>query len=164
MLIRFATAHDIPAWEALATAVSPLFQHPTDLGHDPEFREYLRRKVAAFEALVAVDYRSGACMGFLGFSRTHNHDSWFAVAEVYRGKGVGSRLLMTAIRQLDHTQAISVVTFTAEYPPGRAARTLYQRFGFADSEETLLRNSERCRFYHDFGRYRYSAPESPKHN
>jgi len=46
---------------------------------------------------------NGKNMGFIGFSRTNNRISWFAMSEKYRGKGVGSRLLKTALRQLDNT-------------------------------------------------------------
>ena len=134
MLIRWATEKDLPAWYALATDISNIFQYPGDMGTDPEFIEYAQRKVGKYEALTAVDYMSGKNMGFIGFSRTNNRIGWFAVSEKYRKKGMGRRLLKTALRQLDTTREISVVTFREDYPPGAQARVIYTKFGFADRE------------------------------
>lgn len=130
MLIRWATECDLPAWRGLASRMSGLFGHPGAMGDDPEFISYAESKCSKFEALTAVDYISGANMGFLAFSRTHNRISWFAVAEAYRGKGAGSRLIKTALRQLDTGKHITVTTFRADYPPGAAARRLYIKHGF----------------------------------
>jgi len=165
MLIRFATDHDLPAWYALAAEVSPIFEHPSDLGTDPEFMSYAQSKVSKYEALTAVDYRSGANMGFIGFSRTNNRISWFAVFEKYRGKGAGSRLLKTALRQLDTGKEITVVTFRDGYAPGAPARKTYQKFGFADKQPTMhdgLPRSEMARPASDEkrgGSFHYRYPE-----
>lgn len=134
MLIRFATENDLPAWYTLATEVSPIFQHPADMSKDPEFISYAKSKASKFEALTAVDYMTGDNMGYIGFSRTNNRISWFAVHEKYRNKGVGGRLLKTALRQLETTQEISVTTFRSDYLPGAPARTLYAKLGFIDKE------------------------------
>ena len=130
MLIRFATETDLPAWQTLATGVSQIFQHPADMGADAEFIAYAKNKTVKYEALTAVDYMSGDCMGFIGFSRTNNRISWFAVSEKYRGKGAGERLLKTALRQLDTNADITVTTFVDGYEPGTAARTLYKKHSF----------------------------------
>lgn len=98
MLIRWVTEKDLPAWYALATEVSQIFQHPGNMGTDPEFASYAQSKVSKYEALTAVDYMSGKNMGFIGFSRTNNRISWFAVFEKYRNKGVGGRLVKTSMR------------------------------------------------------------------
>lgn len=134
MLIRWATENDLPAWYALATEVLPVFQHPADMGKDIEFTSYAQNKASKFEALTAVDYMSGSNMGFIGFSRTNNRISWFAVSERYRNKGVGTRLLKTALRHLDTTKEISVTTFRDGYLPGAPARAIYSKLGFTDKE------------------------------
>ena len=136
MLIRWASEKDLPAWYALATEVSQIFQHPDDMGTDSEFATYIQSKVSKYEALTAVDYMSGKNMGFIGFSRTNNRISWFAVSERYRNKGVGGRLLKTALRQLDTVREISVTTFRDGYLPGMSARAVYTKFGFTDRELT----------------------------
>ena len=138
MLIRWATKKDLLAWYALATEVSPIFRHPADMGADPEFIAYAQSKSSKYEALTAVDYMSGNNMGFIGFSRTYNRITWFGVSSKYRGKGVGSRLLKTALRQLDHTKPITVETYPEGYEPGIPAKNLYRKFGFIETESNLF--------------------------
>ena len=144
MLIRWVEADDLSAWRALATEVSMIFQHPDDMGTDPLFIQYTDRKTAQYEALTARDYMSGKLMGFIAFSRANNRITWFAVCKSHRGKGVGSRLLMTALRQLDTGRTITVTTFTDGYAPGAAARVLYRKFGFTDEEPTLFEGLPRA--------------------
>ena len=40
MLVRWVNESDLPAWYALATEVSRIFQHPSDMGVDLEFILY----------------------------------------------------------------------------------------------------------------------------
>jgi diadenosine tetraphosphate (Ap4A) HIT family hydrolase/predicted GNAT family acetyltransferase len=94
--------------------------------------------------LTAVDYMSGSNMGFICFSRMENKTSWFAVSEKYRGKGVGSRLLKTALRQLDTNKDVSVDTFVDGYEPGMAARALYEKFGFVEKNLFEYDGNPRC--------------------
>jgi diadenosine tetraphosphate (Ap4A) HIT family hydrolase/ribosomal protein S18 acetylase RimI-like enzyme len=136
MLIRWVNENDISAWCALASEVSSVFQHPADMGTDPEFISYAKNKMGKYEALTAVEYMSGESMGFIGFSRTHNRISWFAVSETYRGKGVGSRLLKTAMRQLNTGKDVTVVTFCDDYALGMAARSVYKKHGFIKEKPT----------------------------
>ena len=49
MLIRWANESDLPAWYALATKVSLVFQHPADMGADPEFMSYAKTKTDKYE-------------------------------------------------------------------------------------------------------------------
>lgn len=144
MLIRWATENDLPEWYTLASEVSPIFQHPADMGTDPEFISYTRRAVGEYKVLTAVDYMSGANMGFIGFSRAKNSISWFAVSEQYRGKGVGGRLLKTALRQLDTNRDIAVHTFRDDYLPGMVARVVYEKFGFAEKKVFVHDGLPRC--------------------
>jgi len=144
MLIGLANESDLPAWYALATEVSRLFEHPADMGADPEFISYAKSKVGKYEALTAVDYMSGKNMGFIGFSRTNNRISWFAVSKQYRGKSAGERLLKTALRQLDANKDIIVNTFCADYPQGAAARALYRKHGFTEEKPIIHDGLPRC--------------------
>lgn len=137
MFIRWATENDLPAWFSLATEVSPIFRHPADMGNDPEFISYAKSKTGKFEALTAVDEQSGVNMGFIGFSRTYNRITWFAVREVYRGKGVGDRLLKIVLSQLDYTKPITVETFPEGYEPGVPAKNLYRKLGFIETQSDL---------------------------
>ena len=130
MLIRWATENDLPAWYALATEVSKLFQHPADMGAELKANASGKGSISRYEMLTAVDYTSGNNMGFIFFSREKNEITWFAVSEKYRGKGVGGRLLKTALRQLDTSKDITVCTFCEDYHQGAAARTIYKKYGF----------------------------------
>ncbi|GHV26514.1 hypothetical protein FACS18948_2350 [Clostridia bacterium] len=166
MLIRWATEKDLLAWYELATEVSSIFRHPADMGADPEFTAYAASKVSKYEALTAVDYMSGASMGFIGFSRTYNRITWFGVSAKYRGKGVGIQLLKTSLRQLNHTKPITVETYPEDYEPGIPAKNLYRKFGFVETESNLTGpyNLPLCRMTADLSgekrggsfHYRYS--------
>ena len=137
MLIRWANENDLPAWYALATEVSAIFQHPADMGAELESKRSGLGSVNRYEMLTAVDYMSGNNMGFICFSRADNCLSWFAVSERYRGKGVGGRLLKTALRQLDTYKDITVTTFPDGYPQGMAARALYKKYGFTEENPLI---------------------------
>lgn len=134
MLIRWANENDLPAWYALATEVSAIFQHPADMGAELASNKSGLGTISRFEILTAVDYISENKMGFICLSKEKSSIAWFAVSEKYRGKGVGCRLLKTALRQLDTTKDISVNTFVDGYAPGMAARALYQKFGFVEKK------------------------------
>jgi len=170
MLIRWTTESDLPAWYALATEVSPIFRHPADMGVDPEFISYAQSKTSKYEALTAVDYMSGSNMGFIGFSRTHNRISWLGVSEKYRRKGVGGRLLKTALRQFDHTKPITVETYPEGYASGTPAKNIYRKFGFVETERDLVgpHNTLICGMTADLsgekqgGSFHYRYPEFVK--
>jgi diadenosine tetraphosphate (Ap4A) HIT family hydrolase/ribosomal protein S18 acetylase RimI-like enzyme len=170
MLIRWASKNDLPAWYALATEVSPIFRHPTDMGSDPEFTSYAQSKVSKYEALTAVDYMSRINMGFIGFSRTHNRITWLGVSAKHRGTGVGQRLLKTALRQLDHTKSITVETFPESFALGTSAKALYRKFGFVETESHLTgpHNLPICRMTANLsaekrgGSFHYRYPEFNK--
>ena len=144
MLIRWANESDLSAWQAIATEVSQIFEHPADMGQDLEFISHAKSAVLNYEVLTAVDYMSGCNMGFISFSRAKNTISWFAVSERYRGKGAGERLLKTALRQLDTNKDITVTTFIDGYPQGMAARALYKKYGFTVEKPTTYNGLPRC--------------------
>ena len=83
MLIRWLTVKDKSAWQQLASAVAELFGSP-DMPFEQSFLSYMDSKITNHEALIAVDRMSDECLGIIGFSRTNNRISWFAVAEQYR--------------------------------------------------------------------------------
>ena len=145
MLIRWLTVKDKFAWQQLAGTVAELFDSP-NMPFEQSFLLYMDSKIAKNEALMAVDRMSDECLGIIGFSRTNNRISWFAVAEQYRNKGIGTRLLNTALRQLDNTKDITIDTFCEECAWGQPARVVYHRAGFAETEPFTDENgNRRCR-------------------
>lgn len=133
MLIRWVTIWDKSVWQRLAGTVAELFDSP-NMPLEPSFLSYMDAKISKYEALIAVDRMSGEGLGIIGFSRANNRISWFAVFEQHRSKGVGTRLLNTALRHLDNTKDITVDTFCDDCVLGQPARAIYQKAGFAETE------------------------------
>lgn len=137
MLIRWATEKDKPAWIELADNVANIFGSAS-MATDKDFLEYVDAKLSKFEALIAIDRMSNRCLGIIGFSRTNNRITWFGVFEQYRNKGIGTRLLKTALRQLDNTKEITVETFCDDYAVGLPARAVYHKAGFVDVDDPIF--------------------------
>jgi diadenosine tetraphosphate (Ap4A) HIT family hydrolase/GNAT superfamily N-acetyltransferase len=140
MLITAVGVDDIPQWIELAHDVEAIF---ADVITDREvwykgFDEYMTAKIRQHEAFMAVDRLTGECMGVIGFSKSHNRISFFAVFEKYRNKGVGSELLRCAIHQLDCSRAITASAFRADYAPGAPSHHIYQKFGFVAHDSTAI--------------------------
>lgn len=137
MLIRWATQQDKPAWIALADNVAHIFGSPT-MSTDKNFHDYMDGKLSKYEALISVDRMTGDCLGIIGFSRTYNRITWFGVFENCRGKGIGTKLLQCALRQLNNTKEITVETYREDYPAGLPARAVYHKLGFVDIDNTIF--------------------------
>lgn len=145
MLLRCVTTNDISSWQQLAGTVAELFGSP-NMPFEQSFLSYMNSKIAKLEALIAVDRMSNECLGIIGFSRTNNRISWFAVSEKYRNKGIGARLLNTALRHLDTSKNITVDTFCEDCLLGQPARAVYQKAGFTETETfTDEYGNRRCR-------------------
>ena len=170
MLIRWAVKDDKPAWMELAASVADLFDSPA-MSTDKSFHDYMESKTGKFEALIAVDRMSNTCLGVIGFSRNNNRISWFAVHRGYRGRGIGKKLLDTALRHLDNTREVTVITFPDENTEGRAARTVYMIAGFADTGTFTDENgNERCKMIRPAlnekqgGSFHYRYPDYDKYS
>ena len=72
MLIKWANENDLPAWYSLATEVSGIFQHPSDMGTELRSRNGGTGTVGRHEMITAVDYMSGTNMGFICFSSAYD--------------------------------------------------------------------------------------------
>ncbi len=108
------------------------------MANDPEFHEYIDKKLSKYEAIIAKDRMSNDYLGIIGFSRTHNRITWFGVFEKYRGKSIGSKLLNCALNQLDWSKDITVETYPDEYEPGIPTKKIYRKYGLIDIDKTLL--------------------------
>ena len=174
MLIRMAQAEDTKHWIELARKISPIFG-VEDMTADGKFAEYIASKISKYEAIAAVDRMSNEAFGFVGFSKKHNRISWFAVDEIWRGKGAGEKLLRCAVNQLDWKKDITVITFTEDDPNGKAALSLYKKFGFVTDGDVFTDEdgNKRCKmvytsktkekagsFHHRYSRYKNWAEPS----
>ena len=92
----------------------------------------LKTKIAEGAALC-VRAESSAVLGgiLLGGEAPDNWIRWLAVRRAARGQGTGAALLTDVLRRWPGPCTISLSTFGADNPEGRAARRIYERFGFA---------------------------------
>lgn len=145
MLIRWVVKEDKSSWSHLAGTVAHLFDSP-DMATDEGFLNFMDSKIKKFEALCAIDRISGRILGIIAFSRTYNRISWFAVQSDQRQKGIGTRLLATALRNLDNTKDISVITFTDDHIGGEGARKIYKNADFVDLGDVIDdQGNKRCK-------------------
>ena len=137
MTVEIASREIISQWLELAKEVEPIFQ--ANMADDPEFNAFMERKLAQLEVL-SVRNKNSNLMGVITISRNKNSISWFAVFQMYRGIGVGSKLLEYAINELDSSKEIEVITFREDYVEGIPARIVYQKFGFVDYDLSIEMN------------------------
>ena len=147
MIIRFAEDNELEVWKKLAKDVADIFGNPT-MDIDLEFIGYAQRKILQKEALIAVDDLNKEFYGIIGFSRKFNRITWFGVFEKYRSKGIGSKLLESALNELDKTKEITVETYRENFIPGQPARKIYKKFGFKETDINLFDSfgNERSKF------------------
>jgi ribosomal protein S18 acetylase RimI-like enzyme len=144
MQVIKATNEIIPAWEDLAREVEPLFEGR--MAGDKGFHEFMNRKIVQNDAFVVRDpNRPESLLGLIAVSHHVNAISWFAVIKKHRGKGIGELLLGHAVKDLDQTREISVITFRENNKQGLPARRLYQKFGFKDFDVNYIHDGHhRC--------------------
>ncbi len=144
--VRHAQAGDADRWLALYEAVA---SEGTWIGGEaPVERERLRkgfalRYVGAPErAVMLLAEADGDQIGHLGLTSERGvGDLGMAVADGWRGRGVGSALMAAAV---DWAQQTGLHKLALQvWPHNAAARALYRKFGFA--EEGRLRRHYRRR-------------------
>ncbi|MHB8665511.1 MAG: GNAT family N-acetyltransferase [Acidimicrobiales bacterium] len=101
----------------------------------PAFDGTLERSIARAGAWCVRD-EGGAVVGGMILSRVEDAKiNWLAVRRSARGRGHGRQLVEHALRQFDAATEVVVDTFGEDNPEGRAARHLYESFGFSPAEE-----------------------------
>ena len=130
MEVCFGKPADLDQWMNLVRRVSrdfPGLETERDL---EEHRQTVLRFMEKRQALcVKSDDR---IQGVLLFSRNRNMICCLAVSPESRRKGIASRLLETALGELDRNRDITVSTFREGDEKGTAPRSLYRKFGFAE--------------------------------
>ena len=134
MDVCFGIPADISQWMNLVRLVSrefPGLETERDLN---EHRQTVLRFIEKRQALcVKTD---GRIQGVLLFSRNRNMICCLAVSPESRRKGIASKLLETALGELDRKRDITVSTFREDDGKGAAPRSLYRKFGFIEDELT----------------------------
>ena len=134
MEVCFGIPADINQWMSLVHRVRwnfPGLETERDL---EEHRQTVLRFMEKRQALcVKTDDR---IQGVLLFSRNRNMICCLAVSPESRRKGIASKLLETALSELDRNRDITVSTFREGDGKGTAPRSLYRKYGFAEAELT----------------------------
>ncbi|MBE5786484.1 MAG: GNAT family N-acetyltransferase [Clostridiales bacterium] len=129
MRIQLGQKDDIDLWMRLVEEISWNFPGLETDEKIAEHRKTVLRFISKSQALCEKDDQ-GRIIGVLLFSRSRNMICCLGVSPLHRRRGIASRLLTEALKQLDRTKAISVSTFRENDEKGIAPRALYQKFGF----------------------------------
>lgn len=130
--VMFGREEEIDLWMKLVCSVSHVFPGLQTEVQLNEHRETVLKFMGKKQALCARINEE--IIGVLLFSRSRNMICCLGVSSAHRRCGAGSVLLGEALKQLDRTKEISVVTFCENDPKGTAPRALYQKFGFTEDE------------------------------
>lgn len=126
---------DIDAWMETVKSVRRFFP---GLETEAALNEHRNTVLKFMQQKRAVCVKDGdRIIGVLLFSVKYNMICCLAVADAYRKRGIGSKLLTYALERLDRTRPITVSTFREEDKNGAAPRALYKKYGFVPDELTL---------------------------
>ena len=132
MTLDFGKHEDIEPWMKLVQAVRTNFPGLETLESINEHKCTVLKCMKDQRAICIKDLEN--IVGVLLFSKNHNMISFLAVLPEYRKQGIASKLLSTALENLDRTKNITVSTFRESDPKGIAPRELYKKFGFVEDE------------------------------
>lgn len=130
---------DIPAWRLLAAEVEPLFGPMVGRS---EFESALARKVERGQALCVREDSGLPGVPLLGgllwsVHPPHYRIGWLAVSAQARRRGVGRRLVGTALGRVAPPAIVEVMTFGEDNPAGWPARAFYLALGFQPAEHAM---------------------------
>lgn len=132
MTVNYGNVQDIESWMKLVLAVRSNFPGLETLDSMYEHRCTVLKFMEEQRAICVKDLEK--VVGVLLFSKKHNMICCLAVLPEYRKQGIASKLLSTALDNLDRSKEITVSTFREDDVKGIAPRTLYKKFGFVEDE------------------------------
>ena len=134
MEVCFGNPADIGHWMNLVRQVSWNFP---GLETERDLEEHRQTVLKFMEKRQALCVKSDdRIQGVLLFSRNRNMICCLAVSPESRRTGIASKLLETALGELDRSRDITVSTFRENDEKGTAPRALYRKYGFAEGELT----------------------------
>jgi len=146
MLIRAVTLDDTETWLKLShewdDIVSQLISDVSTFYEG--FDDYMVAKISQNEAFIAMDRVAGRCLGIVAFSKSNNRISYLGVARKADFQLVSSKLMETAINQLNTTREISANVFKSSLAPVKQERTLYESYGFTERNTVLEAGIPAC--------------------
>lgn len=126
---QLCTPDHVDSWMNLAQAVEDLF------GPMPDLRSHVERGIGRGTATVVLERDTVVGAMLLSGPGKPHYIRWLAVHPHHRNRGIGTALLTSALGHWPEGD-ISVVTFPADRDGGRAARRLYQKYGFTTRGRT----------------------------
>ena len=132
MTVDCGKYEDIEAWMKLVQAVRSNFPGLETLESINEHKCTVLKFMIDQRAICVKALEN--VVGVLLFSKQNNKICCLAVLPEYRKQGIASKLLSTALEDLDRTKNITVSTFRESDPKGIAPRELYKKFGFVEAE------------------------------
>ena len=131
MEVCFGKPADTDHWMNLVRQVSLNFP---GLETERDLEEHRQTVLKFMEKRQALCVKSDdQIQGVLLFSRNRNMICCLAVSPESRRKGVASKLLETALSELDRARDITVSTFREGDEKGTAPRALYRKYGFVEA-------------------------------
>jgi len=140
-----ATKKDIQGWVELAAEVEYLFGAMLD---NPSFIGALEKNINRGTAYCVRESNGSPGSNLLGgvlvsSSNVPNFKiGWLSVSSQSRGRGVATVLLNHVLSLVQPSSEVSVITFGDDIPDGKAARSLYKKFGFIPSNELIPNGPE----------------------
>lgn len=128
-MAELAAKGDIPSWLEIVREVEPLF------GPMPAFDGTLQRTIARAGAWCLRDDEGTVLAGMILSPPERSAIDWLATRRSARGHGHGRALVAHALRAFATESEVIVDTFGEDNVEGRAARRLYESFGFVAAEE-----------------------------
>ncbi len=131
IIVQTATIDDLDAWLRLVMEMKEYFPGMEEDSYRQTVIKNLRRG-------SAVCAKAGnRLVGILLFSKNSNCLSQMAVHPDWQKRGIGADMVRLMLKKLDPARGVTVTTYRAEDPKGRAAREFYRRMGFAEGEERM---------------------------
>jgi diadenosine tetraphosphate (Ap4A) HIT family hydrolase len=142
MLIRWMAERDLDAWRALSAEYDEVISsvQPDMSEWYNGFEPYMKRKIAQYDAVAAIDRMSENCLGAIAFSRTNNAITFFAVSKSANFHRTADKLLTVALRQLDTGKEISVNVPKSGHALALAEKEFFEISGFVVAEDNALEN------------------------
>ena len=132
--ISFAHPCDIDRWMALVDRVKDAFP---GLETREALAEHRRTVLGFMERNAALCARfDGKIVGALLFSREDSMLCFLAVDPGFRRRRIAEKLVQRMLHHLDADRAVTVTTYHAGVPEGRAARAFYRHLGFVEGRLT----------------------------
>ena len=132
--ISLAHPCEIDRWMALVDRVKDAFP---GLETREALAEHRRTVLGFMERNAALCARfDGKIVGALLFSREDSMLCFLAVDPGFRRRRIAEKLVQRMLHHLDADRAVTVTTYHAGVPEGRAARAFYRHLGFVEGRLT----------------------------